>query len=229
MGLENMEVDYTEKPGDLPKTPGGLTEPQPSSVLPNLQVKIKRLELNFRESIKVTKLMLAFLPESKYKSSEATSGNDSEKIDDNYDNDKTEIYYPTKEDKPTPKHALVPNKGIKVTHFNKTKKCLIHAHPSWGSFKISVHGLVKCRTRTYIRCKIRGCKAKFASIHDWNSHHRKYHKCIKLSCAKHNKLFKTPSFLRDHNYIHSDKSFPCKKCNKVFPCSSMYRITIEPI
>ena len=48
---------------------GVATKLQLPSVLLNLQVKIKKLELNIGEMFKVTKLMLASLPESKHKSS----------------------------------------------------------------------------------------------------------------------------------------------------------------
>ena len=99
----------------------------------------------------------------------------------------------------------------------------MHTHQG-GGFQISVHRLLKQHTRAYVRCKIPGCKMKFASIRDWNSHYRKYHKGLKLSCVKCNKPFRTPSFLRDHSYVYSDKSFPCNKCNKMFWFHSSYRI-----
>ena len=218
------ETNKTENPPDLPKAPGCVTEPQLMTALPKLQVKIKRLDLSPKDYVTVMKLTMASLPNSKYKLSRTSPHHDSRKDVDDYDSDKTEIYYPTEEDTLASKHAVLLNRGIGVTHLGKPKKHLICADPSRGGFKISVHGLVKRRTRTYIGCKIPGCKAKFASIHDWNSHHRKYHKGIKLFCTKCGKLFKTRSFLRDDDYIHSDKRFSCEKCNKEFVFCSMYRI-----
>ena len=224
MGPENGEMNNNIKLDRLPKDTGVATKLQLPSVLLNLQVKVKKFELNIGEMFKVTKLMLASLPESKYKSSEVGTDYDSDKTEVYYDSDKTEIYYPIEADKLKPKHVLLLNKGIKVNHLNNPKKCLIHAHPSRGGFQISVHGLLKWCTQTYVGCKIPECKVTFASICDWNSHHRKYHKSLKLYCVKCNKLFRTQSYLRDHSYVYSDKIFPCKKCNKVFSFCSSYRI-----
>ena len=48
----------------------------------------------------------------------------------------------------------------------------ISGHPSKTGFHISMHGIRKKKKRTYLSCKIVGCKSWFSCIHDWNSHHR---------------------------------------------------------
>ena len=82
--------------------------------------------------------MLALLPEPKYKYTE-------EQVDD-YDSDKTELYYPLEKDKTRQSWALLLNKGTKISNVTKPRKQVIRAHPSWGCFKISVHGVLKRRT-----------------------------------------------------------------------------------
>ena len=139
MGPENIEMNNNRKLDSLPKNLGVATELQLPSVLLNIQAKIKKMEHNIGETFKVTKLMLASLPESKYKSSEVGTDYDSDKTEVYYDSDKTEIYYPIEEDKLKPKCVLLLNKVIKVNHLNKPKKCLIPAHPSRGGFQIFVH------------------------------------------------------------------------------------------
>ena len=107
---------------------------------------------------------------------------------------------------------------------DKPKRRLIKAHPSQGGFSISVHGVKKQKSQTYLMCKIWGCKAKFPAVRDWNSHHCHVHNGVKLQCDKCRKLFETPSFLRDHQYEHTDRKFSCNKCDKCFVFKSTYRI-----
>ena len=106
----------------------------------------------------------------------------------------------------------------------KPAKCLVRAHPSRGGFKISVHSVKQRCNRTYLGCKLPGCKSHFHSVRDWNSHHRLIHKGVKLSCSKCQNTFRTPSFLHDHGYMHSELKYKCKKCDKVFAFKSNYHI-----
>ena len=88
--------------------------------------------------MKVTKLMLASLPEPKYKYTK-------EQVDD-YNSNKTELYHLLEKDKTRQSWALLLNKGTKISNVTKPSKQVIHAHPSQGGFKISVHGVLKRRT-----------------------------------------------------------------------------------
>ena len=104
--------NQTKQVNNLPENSNVLKE-HPHPVMLDLQVKIRKLKVKTGETVKVTKLMLATLPESKYGPKEEGS---------NYDSDKTEIYYPMEEDKPKPKHVLLLNKGEKKVITNKPKK-----------------------------------------------------------------------------------------------------------
>ena len=106
----------------------------------------------------------------------------------------------------------------------KTLKRRIRSKPSKGGFNISVHGVKKCKRRTYLSCKVAGCKTKFNSVKAWNAHHRRLHRDTMLKCNLCNKEFKTPSFMRDHTYIHSDKAFKCNLYGRVFTFKSSLQI-----
>ena len=72
-----------------------------------------------------------------------------------YDSDKTEDYWSLDhEHSPVFKPILVsePKKAV------KTLKRRIRSKPSKGGFNISVHGVKKHKRRTYLSCKVVGCK-----------------------------------------------------------------------
>ena len=87
-----------------------------------------------------------------------------------YDSDKTEDYWPLE-------HSTVfepilvsePKKAV------KTLKRRIRSKPSKGGFNILVHGVKKHKRRTYLSCKVAGCKTKFNSVKAWNAHHQWLH------------------------------------------------------
>ena len=136
-----------------------------------------------------------------------------------YDSDKTEDYWPLE-------HSTV-FEPILVSELKKAVKTLkrkIRSKPSKGGFNISVHGVKKCKRRTYLSCKVAGCKTKFNSVKVWNTHHQPLHRDTMLKCNLCNKEFKTPSFMRDHTYIHSDKAFKCNLCGRVFAFKSSLQI-----
>ena len=142
-----------------------------------------------------------------------------EPIPVNYDSDKTEIYWPL--EYPTRFEPLLILKPKKVV---KSPKRKIRSKPSKGGFNISVHGVKKRKRRSYLSCKVLGCKTKFISVKAWNAHHRQLHRDIMLKCNLCNKEFKTPSFMRDHTYVHSDKVLNCNLCGRVFAFKSGLQI-----
>ena len=161
--------------------------------------------------VKVTSEMLSKLPKSKYRSRGTV-----------YDSDETVLYYPVDDDKPYKAQEVLLDEGINMSV--KPKRWVIKAHPSCGGFSISVHGVRKRKSRTCLDWKERGCKARFPSVRDWNSYHCRMHNGVKLQCENCGKLFKTPSFLRDHRCEHSECKFVCEKCNKCFVFKSTHRI-----
>ena len=82
-----------------------------------------------------------------------------------YDSDKMEEYWPMDNDQP-PNFELKPKKAVEIP------KRKIKSKPSKGSFSFSVNGVKKCKKRTYLSCKVDGCKTKFNSVKAWNAHHR---------------------------------------------------------
>ena len=138
-----------------------------------------------------------------------------------YDSDKTEDYWPLDHEHSTVFEPILVSELKKAV---KTLKRRIRSKPSKGGFNISVHGVKKCKRRTYLSCKVAGCKTKFDSVKAWNAHHRQLHRNTLLRCNLCNKEFKTPSFMRDHTYIHSDKAFKCNLCGRVFTFKSSLQI-----
>ena len=136
-----------------------------------------------------------------------------------YDSDKTENYWPLEH--PTMFEPILISEPKKAV---KTLKRRIRSKPSKGGFNILVHGVKKCKRRTYLSCKVAGCKTKFNSVKAWNTHHQWLHCDTMLKCNLCNKEFKTPSFMRDHTYIHSDKVFKCNLCGRVFAFKSSLQI-----
>ena len=136
-----------------------------------------------------------------------------------YDSDKIEDYWPLE-------HSTV-FEPILVSELKKAVKTLkrrIRSKPSKGGFNILVHRVKKYKRRTYLSCKVAGCKTKFNSVKAWNAHHQQLHRDTMLKCNLCNKEFKTPSFMRDHTYIHSDKVFKCNLCGRVFAFKSSLQI-----
>ena len=96
-----------------------------------------------------------------------------------------------------------------------------------AGFCISLHGIRRKKKRTYLTCKIPGCRLSFPLVREWNSHHRLTHKEFCLTCNECKKKFNTPSFLRDHAYIHSKIAFKCDRCDKTFAFKSLYKIHVH--
>ena len=141
-----------------------------------------------------------------------------------YGSDETEVYWPL-EGTDTPKfEELLISKPSEEKTIRIPPKRVIRSKPSKGGFKYSVHRVRKHRGCTYLSCKIKGCKSKFASVKDWNSHHCRVHRGIKLQRKECDKEFKTPLFLRDHTYIHSAKCYKCQVCAKVFQFKSTSQV-----
>ena len=94
--------------------------------LRDLEIKLKRINLDGSDSVLVTKELLDKL------STPGASG---------YDSDETVLYFPITEELPKKPKVVLMNKGKELI---KPAKHLIRTHPSHGVFKISVHS-VKCR------------------------------------------------------------------------------------
>ena len=139
----------------------------------------------------------------------------------NYDSDKTKEYWPIDNDQPSNFEPISVSKSKKAMETPKRK---IKSKPSKGCFSFSVHGVKKRKRRTYLSCKVDGCKTKFNSVKAWNAHHCRLHWGDLLKCRLCSKEFKTPSFMRDHMYTHSNKAFKCNLCHMVFTFKSSYQI-----
>ena len=105
--------------------------------------------------------------------------------------------------------------------------CKGNKHSAKSRFCILVHGIKHLHQRTYLGCKVVGCKSRFPSVKKWNSHHRLEHHNIPLVCNTCGKKFKTPSFLQDHGYVHMKVAHKCEKCDKTFPFKCLYRIHVH--
>ena len=138
-----------------------------------------------------------------------------------YDSDKTKEYWPMDNDQSPNFELILVSKPKKAMETQKRK---IKSKPSKGSFSFSVHGVKKCKRRTYLSCKVDGCKTKFNSVKAWNAHYHRLHQGNLLKCRLCSKEFKTLSFMRDHMYVHSDKAFKCNLCHMVFALKSSYQI-----
>ena len=86
-----------------------------------------------------------------------------------YDSDKTEEYWPMDNDQSPNFEPILVSKPKKAMETPKRK---IKSKPSKGGFSFSVHGVKKCKRRTYLSCKVDDCKTKFNSVKAWNAHHR---------------------------------------------------------
>ena len=93
-------------------------------------------------------------------------------------------YYPIVKNKPTKAVEILLVKG---------KEC---------GFAISIHGVKRRKSRTYLGCKVQGCKSRFSKVRDWNSHHRRIHAGIRLECDTCKKTFKTLSFFYGITNMH---------------------------
>ena len=108
----------------------------------------------------------------------------------------------------------------------KPHKCrLIHSKPSKvrGGFKITLHGITKRKPKYYFKCYILGCKSRFHSLKEWNSHHIVQHKLL-LSCLKCPKQFKKPSAFRVHRNNHALAKLSCSMCGKTFAFPSSVQL-----
>ena len=171
-----------------------------------LKVSLIRLDVDEYGNVKWTKDLL-----EKLKSS-----------NEEYNSDETIIYHPARVIRSKPDKT----KYVEPEHGTTVPKQLIRAHPSRAGFRISVHGIRCKKKRTYLACKIPGCKASFQSVRDWNSHHRLLHKENHLTCMKCKRKFNTPSFLRDHAYVHSKIAFRCNRCDITFAFKSQYKLHV---
>ena len=143
---------------------------------------------------------------------------------DEVDSEATEAYWPLEESENLKFKEILLSKPSEEKSLKAPPRRIIRSKLSKGGFKYSFHGVKKHRGLTYLRCQIKGCKSKFASVKDWNSHHCRVHHGIKLQCKECNKEFKTPSFLCDLMYIHSTKCYKCQICAKVFAFKSTYQV-----
>ena len=89
-----------------------------------------------------------------------------------YDSDKIEDYWPLDHEHSTVFEPILVSEPKKAV---KTLKRRIRSKPSKGGFNISVHGVKKHKRRTYLSCKVAGCKTKFDSVKAWNARHRRLH------------------------------------------------------
>ena len=172
-----------------------VTDKQPKKLRRELVVKLQKLAIDEKGNVIMTNELKQNML--------STSG---------YDSEETIIYNPgeitpPKSSKPT-EHVIEPKRSkVRKSRKSATK----------SGFHISVHGIKRKRKRTYLGCKIPGCSLKFPSVREWNSHHRLVHHGIQLMCTVCKKKFNTPSFLRDHVYVHSKINYRCEKCDKNFP------------
>ena len=172
-----------------------------------LKVTLVRLEVDEHGEAKWTKDLL-----EKLKSS-----------NDGYDSDETVIYHSSRVTKSKSLKAQYEECSTAPT----VPRQLIRANPSQAGFCISLHGIRRKKKRTYLTCKIPGCKSSFPLVRHWNSHHRLMHKETHLTCKECKMKFNMPSFLRDHAYVHSKIAFRCNRCDKTFAFKSPYKIHVH--
>ena len=88
-------------------------------------------------------------------------------------------------------------------------------------FIIAKYGIRrKYKCKYHFKCHVKGCESVFASIKDWNFHHKKKHSKVKYTCTKCKKVMDTPASYRDHVYTHNETQITCGRCNKSFPSVS---------
>ena len=145
-----------------------------------LVIKIDKIKVHKTETVTVMQEMMDKLPPIGYR----------HVVD--YDSDTTMDYYPIIENKPTKAVEILLDKGKES--LSKPHKRLIQAYPSKYGFAISIHGVKGRKSRTYLGCKVQGCKSRFSKVRDWNSHHWRIHAGICLECDTCKKTFKMPSF-----------------------------------
>ena len=148
--------------------------------LPTLVIKLDKIKVHKTETVTVMQEMMDKFPPIGYQ----------HVVD--YDSDATVDYYPIIENKPTKAVEILLDKGKES--LSKLHKRLIQAYPSKCGFAISIHGIKRRKSRTFLGCKVQGCKSRFSKVRDWNSHHRRIHTGICLECDTCKKTFKTPSF-----------------------------------
>ena len=84
-----------------------------------------------------------------------------------YDSNKTKEYWPMDNDQSPNFEPILVSKPKKAMETPKRK---IKSKPSKGGFSFSVHSVKKRKRRTYLSCKVDGCKMKFNSVKAWNAH-----------------------------------------------------------
>ena len=111
-------------------------------IIHKLDICVKKLQLNSKDSLKVTQAFLDGLRTSKYRNVEL-----------NYDSDATVVYWPLESDNYTKQDKFVITDKNKELNM-KPKRRIIRAHPSRGGFVVSIHSVCKRRDRTYVGCKV---------------------------------------------------------------------------
>ena len=131
------------------------------------------------------------------------SSSDTSKI--NYDIAKTCHKWKVK---PSGKHYQPTPTSVSTTKpkAESTKPCFITV----------THGLRKVKKHQKFHCKL--CQHMADSQAIANKHYRDTHPPV--SCLECKMLFTNPSSLRLHKYMHLDKKYSCRNCNKFFPFES---------
>ena len=120
-------------------------------------MSLERLNLRKDETVKLT-------PETLKRFSKTGDDND-------YNTDDTIDYWTPGNERKTPVCEIVVKKLTEVVKLDQPKRHVIRSKPSKGRFKVSIHGVQKRKGCTYLTCKVPGCKRKFPSTKEWNSHH----------------------------------------------------------
>ena len=186
-----QQESETEKETSIVKKPD-------STKLKVAKISIKKLDLKGKSTVKLTGKMLEDL--------ECYSSDDTIEY---WTGEHTELNLEIIEERPK-----------KIQKIILPKKRLISGKPSKAGFRLTIHGVKKRKSRTYIKCIVPTCKDRFPSVKIWITHHRQYHKGWKLECKRCQKPFRTPSAMLDHKYIHADTLFKCSVCDSKFAFKS---------
>ena len=122
----------------------------------------------------------------------------------------------------------VPSGVHKMIKDGKRKR-VISGHPSKQhqyTFMLQHHILKKRKTKTYLKCRIKGCTSAYVTYHsvcELNTHHRTYHAGITYKCQWCKKMLNTPTAYRWHMYGHGAQTFTCEKCSRTFVYNSKLR------
>ena len=83
-------------------------------------------------------------------------------------------------------------------------------------FIMVIHGLKKSKKHRKFCCKL--CQNVADSQANANKHYKDTH--LPVNCLECAMVFSNPSSLHRHKYMHLDKKFCCRNCNKYFPFES---------